>query len=140
MNVILDTNIWVSFLFGKQLHTVADLFSNENIHVYVSQQLIAELTSVLARPKIRQHIFDQSIEAMWSLMREKCLPVEDYPSADSIVRDAKDVYLLAMAQAIPADYIVTGDKDLLVLGKYNGTTILSYNDFRLLLLGMNMQG
>lgn len=140
MNVILDTNIWVSFLFGKQLHTVADLFSNENIHVYVSQQLIAELTSVLARPKIRQHISDQSIEAMWSLMREKCLPIEDYPSADSIVRDAKDVYLLAMAQAIPADYIVTGDKDLLVLGKYNGTTILSYNDFRLLLLGMNMQG
>lgn len=140
MNVILDTNIWVSFLFGKQLHTVADLFSNENIHVYVSQQLIAELTSVLARPKIRQHISDQSIEAMWSLMREKCLPVEDYPSADSIVRDAKDVYLLTMAQAIPADYIVTGDKDLLVLGKYNGTTILSYNDFRLLLLGMNMQG
>lgn len=140
MNVILDTNIWVSFLFGKQLHTVVDLFSNENIHVYVSQQLIAELTSVLARPKIRQHISDQSIEAMWSLMREKCLPVEDYPSTDSIVRDAKDVYLLAMAQAIPADYIVTGDKDLLVLGKYNGTTILSYNDFRLLLLGMNMQG
>lgn len=140
MNVILDTNIWVSFLFGKQLHTVADLFSNENIHVYVSQELVTELTSVLARPKIRQHISDQSIEAMWSLMREKCLPVEDYPSADSIVRDAKDVYLLAMAQAIPADYIVTGDKDLLVLGKYNGTTILSYNDFRLLLLGMNMQG
>lgn len=140
MNVILDTNIWVSFLFGKHLHTVADLFSNENIHVYVSQQLIAELTSVLARSKIRQHISDQSIEAMWSLMREKCLPVEDYPSADSIVRDAKDIYLLAMAQAIPADYIVTGDKDLLVLGKYNGTTILSYNDFRLLLLGMNMQG
>jgi len=139
MNVILDTNIWVSFLFGKQLHTVADLFSNQNIRVYVSRELIAELACVLARPKIRQHISDQSIEAMWSLMREQCLPIEDYPSEDTMVRDAKDAYLLDMAKAIPADYIVTGDKDLLVLGKYNQTTILSYNDFRLLLLGMNMQ-
>ena len=46
MNVILDTNIWVSFLFGKQLHTVADLFSNQDIHVYVSRELIAELACV----------------------------------------------------------------------------------------------
>ena len=139
MNVILDTNIWVSFLFGKQLHTVADLFSNQNIRVYVSRELIAELACVLARPKIRQHISDQSIEAMWSLMREQGLPIEDYPSEDTMVRDAKDAYLLDMAKAIPADYIVTGDKDLLVLGKYNQTTILTYNDFRLLLLGMNLQ-
>lgn len=139
MNVILDTNIWVSFLFGKQLHTVADLFSNKNIHVYVSQELIAELACVLARPKICQHISDQSIETMWSLMREQCLPIEDYTSEDTMVRDAKDAYLLAMAKAIPADYIVTGDKVLLVLGKYNQTTILAYNDFRLLLLGMNLQ-
>ena len=108
MNVILDTNIWVSFLFGKQLHTVADLFSNKNIHVYVSRELIAELACVLARPKIRQHISDQSIEAMWSLMREQCLPIEDYPSEDAMVRDAKDAYLLDMTKAIPADYIVTG--------------------------------
>ena len=76
---------------------------------------------------------------MWSFMREQCLPIEDYPSEDAMARDAKDAYLLDMAKAIPADYIVTGDKDLLVLGKYNQTTILSYNDFRLLLLGMNLQ-
>ena len=139
MNVILDTNIWVSFLFGKQLQSVSDLFSNKNIRVYVSRELIAELACVLARPKIRQHISDQSVEAMWSLMREQCFPIEDYPSEDAMVRDAKDAYLLDMAKAIPADYIVTGDKDLLVLGKYNQTTILAYNDFRLLLLGMNLQ-
>ena len=105
----------------------------------MSRELIAELACVLARPKIRQHISDQSIEAMWSLMREQCLSIEDYPSEDAMVRDAKDAYLLDMAKSIPADYIVTGDKDLLVLGKYNQTTILTYSDFRLLLLGMNLQ-
>ena len=130
MNVILDTNIWISFLFGKQLQTVTDLFSNPNIHVYVSERLVAELTTVLSRPKIRQHVSDVSIKAMWALIRQRCLPLENYPAVETtIVRDTKDVYLLAMADAIPADCIVTGDKDLLVLGKYKQTAILTYNDF-----------
>ncbi|MBR1878923.1 MAG: putative toxin-antitoxin system toxin component, PIN family [Paludibacteraceae bacterium] len=138
MNVILDTNIWVSFLFGKQLHTVADLFSNPNIHIYVSEHLISELTDVLSRPKVRQHISSESIEAMWTLIRERCLPVENYPDVKLEIRDAKDVYLLAMAKAIPADFIVTGDKDLLVICKYGQTAILTYNDFCLLLTSMHI--
>lgn len=64
MNVILDTNIWISFLFGKQLQTVAELFSNPNVHIYVSEELISELSSVLVRPKVRQRVSAESIEAM----------------------------------------------------------------------------
>lgn len=136
MNVILDTNIWISFLFGKQLQTISNLFSNPNIHVYVSERLVAELTDVLSRPKIRLHISEESIEAMWNLMRERCLPIENYPEVQAEIRDVNDVYLLAMADAIPADFIVTGDKDLLIVGKYKQTTILTYADFRLVLAGL----
>ena len=138
MNVILDTNIWISFLFGKQLQTVSDLFANSDVHVYVSRELIAELTSVLVRPKIQQHISDESIEAMWTLMREHCYPIEDYPVVTTPIRDAKDAYILAMADAIPADYIVTGDNDLLVLSKHHQTIIVNYNDFKTLMLGIHL--
>ena len=137
MNVILDTNIWISFLFGKQLQTVSELFSNPNMHIYVSECLIAEISDVLSRPKVSQHVSSESIEAMWTLMRDRCMPIENYPGVKSEIRDVKDVYLLAMAKAIPADFIITGDKDLLVLGKYERTAILIYNDFCLLLSNMH---
>lgn len=61
MRVILDTNIWISFLFGKQLHDVADIFGSYNIQVYVSPQLLTELQTVVSRDKIRKHIHPQSI-------------------------------------------------------------------------------
>ncbi len=95
------------------------------------------VTDVLARPKVRQHISAESIEAMWTLMRERCLPIENYPGVKEEIRDIKDIYLLAMAKAIPADVIITGDKDLLVIGKYAQTTIMTYADFRLLLASMH---
>lgn len=136
MNVILDTNIWISFLFGKQLQSVSSVFDNADIKVFVSQELVSEIQSVLLRPKIRTHISSEAIEAMWDMMRERCYPIEDYPTVKTPVRDAKDVYLLAMAEAIPANILVTGDKDLLVLKRHLDTTIMNYQQFLLLLSGI----
>lgn len=133
MNVILDTNIWVSFLFGKQLQSVRSLFTNKDVHVYVSYDLIKELLDVTSRPKIKQHISQDAVVAMWDLMKEKCYVVDNYPTISAPVRDPKDVYLLAMADAIPADVIVTGDKDLLALTTFKETEIITFAEFQLLL-------
>jgi len=137
MNVILDTNIWISFLMGKRLHNVADIFERSDVQVYVSKELINELVVVLSRPKVSKYISTESVEAMWTLMREKCYAIEEYPVTDADIRDPKDVYLLSMADAIPADFIVTGDYDLLTLGKYNRTPILSFSDFMQVLSGLS---
>ena len=139
MNVILDTNIWISFLFGKQLQSVASVFDNADVKVFVSQELVAEIQSVISRPKIRTHISSEAIEAMWDLMRERCYPIENYPAVETPVRDVKDVYLLAMSEAIPAHILVTGDKDLLVLKQHHDTAIMNYQQFLLLLAGLHTQ-
>ena len=139
MNVILDTNIWISFLFGKQLQSVASVFDNADVKVFVSQELVAEIQSVISRPKIRKYISEEAIDEMWSLMRERCYPIENYPVVETPVRDVKDVYLLAMSEAIPAHILVTGDKDLLVLKQHRNTTIMSYQHFLLLLSGLHSQ-
>ena len=137
MNVILDTNIWISFLFGKQLQSVSSVFDSADVKVYVSQELIAEIESVISRPKIRAYISSEAIEAMWDLMRERCYPVENYPTVETLVRDANDAYLLAMSEAIPAHILVTGDKDLLVLKQHRDTAIMNYQQFLLLLAGLH---
>ena len=89
------------------------------------------------RPKIRTHIGSETIEAMWELMRERCYPIENYPMVETPVRDAKDAYLLAMSEAIPAHILVTGDKDLLVLKQHGDTAIMNYQQFLLLLSGLH---
>ena len=139
INVILDTNIWISFLYGKQLQSVASVFDNADVKVFVSQELITEIQSVISRPKIRAHISSDAIEAMWDLMRERCYPIENYSTVETPVRDAKDVYLLAMSETIPAQILVTGDKDLLVLKQHHETAIITYQQFLLLLSGLHSQ-
>lgn len=139
MNVILDTNIWISFLFGKRLQSVASVFDNADVKVFVSQELISEIQSVISRPKIHTHISTEAIEAMWDLMRDRCYPIENYPVVETPVRDIKDVYLLAMSEAIPAHILVTGDKDLLVLKQHHNTMIINYQQFLLLLSGLRTQ-
>ena len=137
MNVILDTNIWISFLFGKQLQSVASVFDNADVKVFVSQELVAEIQSVISRPKISKHISAEAIEAMWELMRDRCYPIENYPAVETPVRDAKDAYLLAMSEAIPAHVLVTGDLDLLVLKNHKDTAIMNYHQFLLILSGLH---
>ena len=75
----------------------------------------------------------QDIEDTLVLIEERCLFVEINKVADSGIRDAKDLYLLSLADTVSADYIVTGDKDLLVLEQHGTTKIVTYTDFNQLL-------
>ena len=43
-------------------------------------------------------------------------------------RDPKDLYLLSMAESVPVDYIVSGDRDLTDLKEHAGIPILTYNE------------
>jgi hypothetical protein len=50
-----------------------------------------------------------------------------------ICRDSKDNFLLSLSFIGNADYLVTGDKDLLELKEYKGTKIITPNEFDKLL-------
>jgi len=47
----------------------------------------------------------------------------------SNLRDADDLYLLALAETVEADFILTGDKDLLSLQFHRQTKIVTYKEF-----------
>ena len=46
----------------------------------------------------------------------------------TVSRDPKDKYLLDLSLHVEADYLVTGDKDLLVLKEYSQTKIISFSE------------
>ena len=96
---------------------------------YVCKELIGEYKAVVQRPKLKKYIGEKDVLDTLELMSLYCIE----KPAVSPIRDVKDLYLLSLADTIPADYIISGDKDLLVLGKHNETRILDYNSFLSLL-------
>lgn len=129
MKVILDTNIWISFLLGKRLTILREIVDMEDVEIYVSDDLLAELRDVAFRPKFEGIIGKDSIINLFGLINAKCQFIQNYKSAESAIRDIKDLYLLSMAESIPADYLVTGDQDLLVLKNHKETLIITFAEF-----------
>ena len=129
MNIIIDTNLWVSFLIGKKLSIMRTLFTNPEIKIYVCDELLDEFTDVSSRLKIRKYITDNDLQETYKLIDRYCYHVPISKQATSFVRDKKDLYILSLAETIPADFILTGDKDLLSLQSHYQTRIITYTEF-----------
>ena len=52
--VIIDTNLWISFLIGKELQNLKDLIVNERVKLITTNQLIVELKIVTSREKLKK--------------------------------------------------------------------------------------
>lgn len=97
------------------------------IRIYGFRFLLEKI--VASRPKLEKYISHKDIVATLEIIDAFCINVKIRTQAKSPIRDIKDLYLLSLADTIPADYILTGDKDLLVLRTHNQTKILTYSDF-----------
>jgi len=125
---IVDTNLWISFLIGKQLSELKVLISEGVIIPVYSQELLQEFLQVTQRPKFKKYFKSQAISELIVFLNEIGKMVE-ITSIVSICRDPKDNYLLALAKDGNVDFLITGDKDLLILKKFEKTIILSYAEF-----------
>ncbi len=131
MKVILDANVYISYLLarrsGRSITEVVDsCLSNPQIELIAPQELLAEIRrSVLAKPYLRTHIFEDELAALeeaLALIAETPSPLSDILPHS---RDAQDDYLLAYGLMERADYLVTGDDDLLVLERIESLRIVS---------------
>jgi hypothetical protein len=130
--VVIDTNIWVSFLIGKVLSNLESFVVNDNIEILLSNELLEEINDVLHRPKFQGYFTTEIIAELVSLMLGKFEVVEIKGTFD-VCRDPKDNFLLDLCVSGKADYLVTGDADLLSLNPFRNTEIVDYNSFQQIL-------
>jgi putative PIN family toxin of toxin-antitoxin system len=131
--IIIDTNLWISLLIGKRLSEMRALCNSATITVYFCEELVAEFLRIANSEKIRKYTTDERIKETVNLIKTSGVNIFIKDTAISPqLRDAKDLYLLSLADAVQADYILTGDKDLLVLMFHNYTKIVTYNEFKVL--------
>ncbi len=132
MKVVIDTNIWISFLIGKTLAGLSDAITDDKVRILFSEELFDELVEVLQRPKFKKYFSQENIKELISLLHSKIEWVEIGEHFEDC-RDAKDNFLLDLCVSGKADYLVTGDEDLLVLKPFHGTKITNYRLFQELL-------
>ena len=135
MKVIFDTNLWISLLIGHQTHLVRRMLTDMRFDVYVCSRLIDEIRDVASRNKIRKYVNETDMDDLLAIINAFCQFVTiEAKVTPSAVRDPKDLYLLALADTIGADYIVSGDADLTDLGQHNQTRIVKLVDFKVMML------
>ena len=132
VRAIFDTNVWISFLIGKRLSTISKYISNRQVIIITTSQLIEEILETTRRKDLRKYF---PYEKVLELVRFLEVIAEKYEitSQHFINRDPKDDFLLDLITASKADYLVTGDKDLLSLNPFETATILKPADFERIL-------
>ena len=128
MKILFDTNLWVSFMIGRRLSSLREVLNRHDVDVYVSEPLLEEIRTVIERPKFERLISQETRYYFFEMVYDVCLFTEITEQAVSPIRDIKDLYLLSMAESVPVDYIVSGDKDLTDLKQHNGIPILKYSE------------
>ena len=128
MRLILDTNLWISFLISSKFEKLDELLINQKSKLLFSQEHLEEFVAVAKRPKLRKYISKDELEDLLETIHE----VAEFVNVTSKVskcRDPKDNFLLSLAVDGKADYLLTGDKDLLVLKKIGKTEIRTISEF-----------
>ena len=126
MRVILDTNILLSGILSPLGAPAKLLYAWERkiFTLVACDALIAEFRDVAGRPFFRARLSASVAELLAAGLRDFSFYCRDLPPGP-IAPDPKDSYLLALAEASQAEFLVTGDKQLLSLKRHKATRIIT---------------
>ena len=132
LKVVLDTNQLVSSLLASRglQRRLVDAWRDRGYLLLLGPEQIEEIGDVLLRPKIarKYRISAADRAGLVELLRSEAvlLPRVEGPG---VCRDPDDDRLLGSAAAGGADLLVTGDRDLLSIGRFEGVEILDARSF-----------
>ncbi|SHJ74459.1 hypothetical protein SAMN05444280_12825 [Tangfeifania diversioriginum] len=128
IKIIVDSNVWISFLIGGSLQGLQIHINSNLISIVTCEEQLHELREVFNKPKIRKYFSKEQILDFFELLDEASEKVT-LQTKVKICRDSKDDYLIALAIDSQADYLLTGDYDLLDLVKIQNTNVVKYSEF-----------
>ncbi|WP_026768773.1 putative toxin-antitoxin system toxin component, PIN family [Asinibacterium sp. OR53] len=126
--IILDTNLWISFLLTSNFSKLDKLIANKSIIILFSQTLLNEFIEVAQRPKFKKYFTLSDLEELLFRIHTEVLFVH-VVSDVAICRDPKDNFLLSLAKDGKATHLITGDKDLLDIKVFGKTKIVTIADY-----------
>ncbi len=126
MKFVLDANVIIAAFAARGLcESVMEVCRSDH-EIVLSDGLLDE---ILRNLRLKIKLPTKFVYNIGELLREHSNISIPVPLASDVCRDPDDIKILGLAVASNADYIVTGDKDLLVLKNFQDIPILNPRSF-----------
>lgn len=130
MRVILDTNVLLSAFIriDSNPYKLLQAWLDGRFELVSSAAQVEEITRVARYPQVHRYITPAETGWIVNRIRERARVIDRLPRVD-VSTDPADNFLLAMAEAGKADYLVTGDKaGVLAIGRHGKTAIVTVSE------------
>jgi len=123
--IVCDTNVLISaFLLSNSTPDRVISWIRKNGIFFFSEATFDEFKEVLHRPKLQKYLVSQDLQEILTLFRNESQFININQEVQ-LCRDPKDDKFLTVALEGKADYLISGDQDLLVLKKIGHTPIIT---------------
>lgn len=126
--LVIDTNLWISFLISNSFNKLDKLIEANKVIFIFSDELLTEFLEVTSRPKLRKYFVQSDVANLLNTIHSHAEFIH-VKSKTNACSDPKDNFLLSLCDDAKADYLLTGDEALLVSKKYKKTTILKLAEY-----------
>jgi len=115
LRAVLDTNVYVAALLSRDGSpaTIVRALADGAFDAVVCPTLMAELRTVLARPKIAERVSGETAEQFAAWLERSAVCATEPEAIDPVSPDPGDDYLIALAREAGATFVVSGDAHLL---------------------------
>jgi uncharacterized protein len=128
-NYVFDSNVIVSALLFKQSKPAqAFRMALDRGRILLSRPVLKELNDVLAREKLKPYLFPEEREQFIIALLKESIFIDIIESI-RVCRDPKDDKFLELAVNGKAEFIISGDEDLLILNPFRGIPIIKADEF-----------
>lgn len=129
MRCVFDTNVLVSALLLPDSKPRQSLnLALQKGKVLASFAVLAEIYEVLSRKQFRRYVDEEDIRSFLAALTRETEYV-DVEQSIKACRDPKDDKFLELAVSGRADYMISGDSDLLALSPFRGVLIFPPHTF-----------
>ncbi|MBI4533002.1 MAG: putative toxin-antitoxin system toxin component, PIN family [Candidatus Melainabacteria bacterium] len=129
LKIVIDTNLCISALLNPgNPQRIVDLLTTDTFQAFYPALLLEQLQDVAARPKIAARISSERLAQLLAVIQRNAIQVM-LETTPAICRDSTDDAFLECARLADCDYLVSGDKDLLILQNHGRTRIIAPAEF-----------
>ena len=131
MRAVFDTNVLIAAFLTEGVCSKLIVRARRKVfQLFICPFLLREFERVLTK-KLKAPVDEKNgaVELLLEAVQEQLIPTKEIKG---VCRDKDDDNVLSCAVAARAEYLVTGDQDLLVLKKFQGVRIITPREFELL--------
>ena len=133
LRVVVDANVIVSGLISSKgpSSEIIKAWEEKKIAVLITKPILDEICEVLERPSVRKyhHLTTEEIQEFCSQIEQFAVFVKPASKSVKVPIDPDDIMFLDCALSGQAEFLVTGDKELLALEKFGETKIVNPANF-----------